>query len=83
MTEQEIRELENPGFSPSEWEIFIEDTVREHASLDRRECPKCGGALSRSLDPRQAGPTSLGPGTLWFNYTCGSCPWFGDRKERE
>lgn len=47
--------------------------------IDRRECPDCGGKLTRRLDPRQAGMCELA-GT-WYNYHCPACGCRADRKE--
>lgn len=58
----------------------IEDMKAEDAKIDACICPRCGFSLTRSLDPRQAGPTEVAG--KWFKYRCtAKCGWFADRCE--
>ena len=58
----------------------IENTRAEDAKIDAGVCPRCGGTLTRTLDPRQAGSTEVAG--KWFNYRCvAKCGWMADRCE--
>lgn len=73
-----IKKLVEHGLSQTDAESFADDSIRTDGFLDRRECPKCNGPLTRKLDPRQAGPTqAVGS---WFNYRC-PCGYMCDRVE--
>lgn len=61
-------------------ERAIDEMKAEGAKIDAGICPSCGSKLTRTLDPRQAGPTELAG--KWFNYRCTErCGWFADRCE--
>lgn len=52
----------------------------EDAKLASGFCPKCDGPITKTEDPRQAGPTQVAG--KWFNYRCTQgCGWFGDKCE--
>jgi hypothetical protein len=77
----DYREALLAGGAPADQvEGVIEDMKAEDATLDALICPKCSSPLTRTLDPRQAGPTEIAG--KWFNYRCmSSCGWFTDRCE--
>ncbi len=54
----------------------------EDEKIDALVCPSCGSRITRTQDPRQAGPTEIAG--KWFNYRCTNhlvCAWFADRCE--
>jgi hypothetical protein len=67
------------GLDPKEIEDAIAELQRESDCLDRGECPKCGGKVTRTLDPRQVGLSEVSG--AWFNYRCGCGKLLVDRKE--
>ncbi len=67
------------GMSEAEVEEGLAKMVSDDAKLDRCECLKCGGKLTRTLDPRQDGD-AFGHGE-WFNYNCAACGFHVDRAE--
>ena len=69
------------GGAPSaDVELAIAAMKAEDAKIDAGICPRCGGFISKALDPRQAGATEIAG--KWFNYRCISrCGWFVDRCE--
>jgi hypothetical protein len=72
------------GAHIAEVDRVIEDMKAEDAKIDVGICPKRDNSpnarhvLTRTLDPRQAGPTEIAG--KWFNYRC-ACGWFADRCE--
>lgn len=64
--------------SDSQARALIADFVREDEMLAIGKCPYCGRAITKKLDPRQAGSSSVGDD--WFNYRC-ACGCMIDRKE--
>ena len=74
------RGLLEGGAPADEVEAVIADMKAEDAKIDAGICPRCGGFISKALDPRQAGPTEIAG--KWFNYRCiARCGWFVDRCE--
>jgi len=63
---------------PAEVTQACDEMRREHDSLDAQRCPKCGERLSKQLDRRQDGITSVAGS--WYNYRCG-CGYMCDRCE--
>lgn len=69
------------GLSSEAADEYLNYWDKHDAQLSRLECPKCGGKLTKKLDPRQAG---IRPGgTTWFNYRCSSCKYLCDKAEAE
>lgn len=72
------------GIPAREIDEAIEKMKATDAKIDVGICPQGSAApntrhvLTRSLDPRQAGPTQIAG--KWFNYRC-TCGWFADRCE--
>lgn len=65
---------------PDDVRAAVEAWSRDQdAACDARRCPRCGGDLARTTDPRQHG-ASLAPGA-WVQYRCTACKWMLDRKE--
>lgn len=67
------------GGSDEDIEHAIAEMRAVDASLQKGECPKCCSAVTKRLDPRQAGPSHHAG--LWFNYRCPSCGFAVDFKE--
>jgi hypothetical protein len=67
------------GAPAAEVELAIDDLKAVDTSIDEGACPHCHASLTRTLDPRQAGPTAAAG--KWFNYRCLQCGWFIDRCE--
>lgn len=68
------------GLLDSEIETAIAEIDRENAAIDASRCPRCGEAIYRRRDTRQAGPHNV-PGGVWYKYTCAACHYFSDRAE--
>ena len=66
------------GVSEEESNRIVDDNLEEASCIDNGICPKCKNLLTRKLDDRQAGPTSVSG--KWFNYRCG-CGFLCDRVE--
>ncbi len=69
------------GVTDAEWEMFLKEIEVHDEALRKRICPNCEGALTKRLDPRQAGE-SQAPG-LWYNYRCTKpgCGFAVDQRE--
>lgn len=67
------------GAPPDKVESVIADMKAEDAKIATGTCPSCGLKLTRTLDPRQAGPTAVAG--KWFKYRCTGCRWFADKCE--
>jgi len=68
------------GASEADVDDAIEEMKASEAKIDAGVCPSCDAQLTRTLDPRQAGPTEIAG--KWFNYRCTrKCGWFADRCE--
>lgn len=64
------REIEN---------MRAEDTkIEKGICLKASDSPNVRHVLTRTLDPRQSGPTEVAG--KWFKYRC-TCGWFADRCE--
>lgn len=68
------------GVSEAQADRATEAQRRHHAALDAGRCPRCGGAMVRSEDSRQAGATEV-KGGRWFKYRGCPCGYFCDRYE--
>ena len=68
------------GVSEHDIDRAIRDMKLEDSFVQAGFCPKCAAEITRTLDPRQAGPTKVAG--KWFNYRCTrKCGWFADRCE--
>ncbi len=68
------------GMSAADIDATEVEWTREFECLDRRVCPKCGQAVSRRIDPRQAG-SKEDEAARWVNYRC-TCGYMIDRAEQ-
>ena len=66
------------GASHNEVEREISNMKEEDAKLEAGICYRCGSKITRTLDPRQSGPTEVAGK---FKYRCTECPYFTDRCE--
>lgn len=57
----------------------VADSVRVDRALVKLGCPVCGGPIGKTLDPRQAGPSSNNG--VWYNYRCAGCRYAIDKAE--
>jgi DNA-directed RNA polymerase subunit RPC12/RpoP len=68
------------GATASEVDDAIAFMKAEDKKIDAGACPDCGSKITRTLDPRQSGPTEVAG--MWFIYRCTrSCGWFTARCE--
>jgi hypothetical protein len=67
------------GATEEEIDRVISEMQAEDAKIAEGKCPACGVKITRTLDPRQSGPTEFAG--KWFNYRCTSCRWFADKCE--
>jgi hypothetical protein len=68
------------GLPVDQIESAIELMKVVDTKIEAGVCPQCDSKLTRTLDPRQDGPTEIAG--KWFNYRCTrSCGWLEDRCE--
>jgi len=68
------------GVTDAEWKEFLQKIDTYEEALRKRVCPDCGSALTKQLDPQQAGDSDAQG--LWYNYRCTSrCGFFMDQRE--
>ena len=67
------------GVNQDAVEREISNMKAEDAKLEARVCYRCGSKITKTLDPRQAGPTEIAG--KWFKYRCTECPYFAERCE--
>ena len=61
---------------PSEREEALAACLAEREQVLRGECPECGSRLTKTLDERQSGATSVEG--LWHRVTCSECDYWAD-----
>lgn len=79
MTDSQLRKyLREQGVEEKAIDEYLLGQQSTERALDERVCPKCRKDLTRRIDPRQIGSSSM-PGQ-WVMYRC-TCGFMCDRKE--